>query len=48
MKLVIDDNEIRFRGRSDEFQDVAKLLVALENDGDLHVCEALKNNWVIF
>lgn len=43
MKLVIDDNEIQFTGRSDElYQDVAKLLVALENNGDLPVRKALR------
>lgn len=42
MKLVIDNNEIRFEGRSDElYQDVAKLLVALEDNGDLPVRKAL-------
>lgn len=43
MKLVIDDNEISFKGRSDElYQDVAKLLVTLENNGDLPVRKALR------
>lgn len=43
MKLVIDNNEIQFTGRPDEiYQDVAKLLVTLENNGDLPVQKALE------
>lgn len=43
MKLIIGDNIIQFTGSLDElYQDVAKLLVALENNGDLPARKALR------